>query len=176
MGSERHGATAAACIDFRHLPVPLFHSAIIIHQPVRFVKGAGNFLTFFLDALLFGVALMSIGTLCFELIPDVMLRVFTPDERVIAIGSVGFRFVGVSFIPMVTSLTFPVFFQALGASLKSSLLTVIRTVVLFVPLGFLFSRFGLTWFWMTFPVTELLTSFVGEIFYRKFLTSPYAAQ
>lgn len=127
------------------------------------------------DALLFGLALMSIGTLCFELIPDIMLQVFTPDERVIAIGSTGFRFVGVSFIPMVTSLTFPVFFQALGASLKSSLLTVIRTVVLFVPLGFLFSRFGLTWFWMTFPVTELLTSLAGVFFYRKFLTSPYAA-
>lgn len=127
------------------------------------------------NALLFGLALMSIGTLCFELIPDIMLRVFTPDERVIAIDSTGFRFVGVSFIPMVTSLTFPVFFQALGASLKSSLLTVIRTVVLFVPLGFLFSRFGLTWFWMTFPVTELLTSLAGVFFYRKFLTSPYAA-
>ena len=108
MGRERHGATAAAYIDFRHLPVPLFHSAIIIHQPIRFVKGAKKFLTFFPDALLFGVALMSIGTLYFELIPNIMLWVFTPDERVIAIGSVGFRFVGVSFIPMVTLLTFPV--------------------------------------------------------------------
>lgn len=70
---------------------------------------------------------------------------------------------------MVTSLIFPVFFQAVGSSLKSSLLTVIRTVVLFVPLGFLFSRFGLSWFWLTFPVTELITSCVGVGYYRQFL-------
>ena len=121
----------------------------------------------------FGMALMALGTLCFNCIPAQMLRVFTQDELVIAIGTVGFHFVGISFLPMVTSLTFPVFFQAVGASLKSSLLTVIRTVVLFVPLGFLFSRLGLNWFWLTFPVTEVLTSLVGVVFYRQFLESDY---
>ena len=58
--------------------------------------------------------------------------------------------------------------DAVGSSLKSSLLTVIRTVVLFVPLGFVFSRFGLNWFWLTFPVTELLTSMTGAVFYHQF--------
>lgn len=118
----------------------------------------------------FGLALMAVGTLCFVTVPTQMLRVFTSDPRVIEIGRVGFRFVGVSFIPMVTSLIFPVFFQAVGQSLKSSLLTVIRTVVLFVPLGYLFSRFGLNWFWMTYPVTEVLTSTVGFVYYHQFLT------
>lgn len=121
------------------------------------------------NAVVFGLALMALGTVCFILIPTEMLKVFTSDARVIEIGSVGFRFVGISFLPMVTSLIFPVFFQAVGSAFKSSALTVIRTVILFVPLGFLFSRLGLNWFWMTFPVTEVLTSIVGVVFYRKFL-------
>lgn len=121
------------------------------------------------DAILFGLALMALGTVCFILIPTEMLKVFTSDEGVIKIGSAGFRFVGISFLPMVTSLIFPVFFQAVGSAFKSSALTVIRTVILFVPLGFLFSRLGLNWFWMTFPVTEVLTSIVGVVFYRRFL-------
>lgn len=120
-------------------------------------------------SLCFGWTLMSLGTLCFLLIPSQMLSVFTSDAVVIEIGTVGFRFVGVSFLPMVTSLTFPVFFQAVGSSLKSSLLTIVRTVVLFVPLGFLFSRIGLNQFWLTFPITELITSVVGVVFYRQFL-------
>lgn len=124
-------------------------------------------------AILFGMALMAVGTLCFEAIPGPMLRLFTSDAMVIAIGTVGFRLIGISFIPMVTSLVFPVFFQAVGAALKSSLLTVVRTVILFVPLGMLFSRFGLTWFWLTFPVTEILTSMLGAAFYRQFLAHPY---
>ena len=121
------------------------------------------------DAILFGLALMALGTVCFVLAPTQMLKVFTHDAAVISIGSVGFRFVGISFLPMVTSLIFPVFFQAVGSAFKSSALTVIRTVVLFVPLGYLFSRLGLDFFWMTFPVTEVLTSIVGAVFYRRFL-------
>ncbi len=120
-------------------------------------------------AVLFGLALMAVGTLCFETIPGPLLRAFTTDAQVIAIGTIGFRFIGVSFLPMVTSLTFPVFFQAVGEGLKSSLLTIIRTVVCFVPLGFLFAQFGLTWFWLTFPVTETITTAVGFWFYKRFL-------
>lgn len=124
-------------------------------------------------SICFGLALMAVGTLCFVTFPSQMLRVFTSDETVIEIGRVGFHFVGVSFLPMVTSLIFPVFFQAVGSSLKSSALTVVRTVVLFVPLGYVFSRFGLNYFWFTFPVTEVITSIVGVIFYRRFLTDDY---
>lgn len=120
-------------------------------------------------SILFGLVLMAFGTLCFLSVPTQMLRVFTKDAQVTEIGRIGFRFVGISFLPMVTSLIFPVFFQAVGSGLKSSVLTVIRTVVLFVPLGYAFSRFGLNWFWMTFPVTEVLTSVAGGVFYRQFL-------
>lgn len=48
---------------------------------------------------------------------------FTKDAVTIAIGVIGFRFIGVSFLPMVTSLIFPVFFQAVGAGVKNSILT-----------------------------------------------------
>ncbi len=124
-------------------------------------------------AIWFGIALMAVGTLCFETIPGPLLRVFTSDQQVIEIGQIGFRFIGISFIPMVTSLIFPVFFQAVGAGLKSSLLTAVRTVVLFVPLGYLFSRFGLNWFWLTYPVTEVITTVAGAGFYKSFLAHPY---
>lgn len=124
-------------------------------------------------AILFGAALMTAGVLCFELIPGPMLRVFSSDEQVIAIGTVALRIIAVSFYPLTTSLTFPVFFQAIGAGVKSSVLTLVRTVVLFVPLGAFFSRFGLNYFWLTFPVTETLTSLLGLFYYRQFLGHPY---
>ena len=78
-----------------------------------------------------------------------------------------------SFVPMSFSLIFPVFFQAIGMGLKSSMLTIVRTVILFVPLGYLFSRIGLNWFWLTFPMTELLTTAVGLVYYKQFIKDPY---
>lgn len=124
-------------------------------------------------SIVFGMALMALGTFCFLAFPEALLRVFSNDELVIAIGRVGFRFVGISFIPLVTSLIFPVFFQAVGESLKSSLLTVIRTMLLFVPLGYAFSRLGLDFFWLTFPVTEAVTTLAGFLLYRAFLHREY---
>lgn len=125
------------------------------------------------SALFFGIILMFLGTLCYIIFPTQMIGVFTSDQKVLQIGRFGFRFVGISFIPMVTSLIFPVFFQAVGRSVQSSLLTVIRTMVLFVPLGYVFSRFGLNSFWLTFPTTEIITSIVGVVFYRKFISNPF---
>lgn len=124
-------------------------------------------------SVLFGIVLMFLGTFCFVILPEQMLRVFTSDNLVVEIGNWGFKFVGISFIPMVTSLIFPVFFQAVGFSLKSTVLTVIRTVVLFVPLGYIFSKFGLKTFWLTYPVTEIITSVVGFAFYSQFLKTDY---
>ena len=121
------------------------------------------------ESVLCGMALMFLGTLCFELIPGPMLRVFSQDPEVIAIGVYGFRWIGLSFVPMVTAQMYPVFFQATGCALKSSLLTVLRTVILFVPLGWLLAHWGLHTFWMTFPITETLTTLGGLVCYRQFL-------
>lgn len=117
----------------------------------------------------FGLCFMMLGVLCFEAIPSQMLRVFSSDASVISIGTWGFRFIGISFLPMVTSLIFPVYFQALGYGVKSIALTIIRTVILFVPVGYVLSLFGLEYFWMTFMITETITSIVGLIFYRSFV-------
>lgn len=152
--------------------IPLGALQTCIVPVLSFNYAAGNIRrcrTTLSTSLIYGMVLMAVGTLCFELIPSQMLSVFTQDTKVIEIGTVGFRFIGVSFIPMVTSLIFPVFFQAVGSAVKSSILTVVRTVVLFVPLGYIFAKLGLTWFWMTYPVTEVLTSAIGGLCYVAFL-------
>ena len=53
----------------------------------------------------------------------------------------------------------------------------VRTVLLFVPLGWLFARlWGLEGFWFTYPATEVLTAAVGFLFYRGFLRSDYVRE
>ena len=123
-------------------------------------------------ALLFGGGLMIIGTLCFEIIPEPLLRFFSSDSEVISVGITAFRIIGLSYVPLAISLTYPVLFQAVGKSLTSSMLTIIRTVFLFVPLAYLFSRFGLNYFWLTYPVTDTTVSLIGFILSVKFFKNP----
>lgn len=119
------------------------------------------------DAVLLGMVLMLIGVLCFEIMPSGLMGTFSKDSEVIRIGSYALRVIAISFVPMVTSLIFPVFFQAIGSAFKSSALTVLRTIVLFVPLGWVLAHFGLESFWFTFPITEVITTTVGFIMYRQ---------
>jgi putative MATE family efflux protein len=121
------------------------------------------------ETLLYGLILMLIGTLVFLLIPKELAMAFTSDSEVIEISNYAFRFVGISFIPMVTSLIYPVFFEAIGYIIRSSILTIVRTVICFVPLGYLFSRISLFWFWTTYPLTETITSIIGFVFYIQFI-------
>lgn len=117
---------------------------------------------------MFGAALMLVGTLCFAIIPEELLRFFSKDEEVIRIGLTAFPIIGSSFVPLALSLTFPVFLQAVGYSFKSSLLTIIRTVFLFVPLAYLFSRFGLSYFWLTYPFTDGIVTIIGFLMCKSF--------
>lgn len=124
-------------------------------------------------AIAFCAALMIVGTLCFEIIPGPMLRVFSSDNQVIKYGITAFRIIGISFVPLAFSLTYPVLFQAVGKSFLSSMLTVVRTVFLFVPLAYVFSRFGLSYFWLTYPVTDTTVGLLGFILSVSFFRNPY---
>ena len=122
------------------------------------------------ESIIMGLILMFIGTLCFELIPTQMVKIFSTDPEVLRITNYAFRFIGISFIPMVTSLIFPVFFESVGYVIRSTILTIIRTVICFVPLGFLLAQIGgLYWFWLVYPITETITTIFGYIFYIHFL-------
>ena len=90
------------------------------------------------------------------------------DTEVLNIGNVAFRIIGASFVPAALSLTFPILFQAIGKGKESIFITVLRQVVLLVPLAWVFSFAGLNYVWLTFPVTEIITCSVSMIFIKKF--------
>lgn len=119
--------------------------------------------------IIWGMALVSMGTLSFALFPEFLLRVFSSDPLVIEIGKYAFPIVGIDYILMSMGLTFPVFFQAVGSGGKSLILTLVRTLVLFVPLAYALSKLGLTYFWFVYPITDTVTSLLGFYLYRKFL-------
>ena len=122
----------------------------------------------FSTALIIQALLMVAAMLFFEILPAQMLSLFSTDPEVISIGTVAFRIIAISFVPLIVSLGFPVFFQTVGRGVQSCILTVIRTIFLFIPLGFLFSLIGLDYFWLTFPFTEAITATAGYIIYRRF--------
>ena len=117
------------------------------------------------DAMLITAVGMILGIICFEAFPKTFIGLFSKDEQVLAIGQTAFRIIGTSFIPVVFSLMIPMFFQAIGRSVPSIALSLIRQVLGLMPLFYAFSFIGLDYTWIAFPVSETMTTIVGVILY-----------
>lgn len=117
------------------------------------------------DAMLITAVGMILGIICFEAFPKTFIGLFSKDEQVLAIGQTAFRIIGTSFIPVVFSLMIPMFFQAIGRSVPSIALSLIRQVLGLMPLFYAFSFIGLDYTWIAFPVSEMMTTIVGLILY-----------
>ena len=121
----------------------------------------------FWETVAISAAFMLLGVAIFVLLPKQSIGIFSNDTEVLNIGNVAFRIIGASFVPAALSLTFPILFQAIGKGKESIFITVLRQVVLLVPLAWVFSFAGLNYVWLTFPVTEIITCSVSMIFYKK---------
>ena len=78
-----------------------------------------------------------------------------------------FRIIGISFLPAVLSLLSPVFFQAIGNARISALLSLIRQLGCLIPIFWLLSKLGLSYTWIAFPASEIITGFIGVFLYLR---------
>lgn len=122
------------------------------------------------DALLISAGFMLVGCVCFVAFPAALTRVFSRSDQVIAIGTVAFRIIGCSFFGAVLSLMLPVFFQAVGSGVTSLLLSLTRQIFVLLPVFWLFSKIGLNFTWIAFPVAEYTSGIIGLLLYRRQLT------
>lgn len=119
------------------------------------------------DSFVFSLAFMVVGVVCFVFVPEPLMRLFSRSDEVIRIGRTAFPIIGSGFLPAVFSLMMPVFFQAIGNGKTSLALSLTRQIVCLVPLFYLFSRIGLAYAWLSFPVSETISGTIGLILYFR---------
>jgi Na+-driven multidrug efflux pump len=102
------------------------------------------------ESVLFSMLFMLIGVFCFELLPDTLLGLFSHDPDVFSIGIPAFRIIGLSFLPAVVSL-----------------LSLIRQLGCLIPIFFALSKIGLSYTWIAFPASEIITGAIGISLYLR---------
>ena len=100
---------------------------------------------------------MALGTAAFMAFPQELISIFAHSPSILRIGAPALRIISASFIPAGFSMMFTVYFQGIGRGKSSVFITVLRQVVLLVPLAWLFHFRGLQYVWLTFPVTEIIS-------------------
>lgn len=110
---------------------------------------------------------MLVGTALFELLPVQLLMIFTDNTAVLEIGPTALRIIAVSFVPAVPTCLFPACFQAVGEGKKSLFITVLRQVLLLVPVAWVLSFAGLDSVWLTFPISETIAAVWSTALYWR---------
>lgn len=119
-------------------------------------------------ALWMSCVIMAIGTVVFQLFPTQLLYLFDAKEAMLSIGIPALRTISISFVFAGISMVLCSVFQALGSPNHSLLVTLLRQMVILLPLAYGFSSaFGLDMCWWSFPITEVLCALLSLYLLRS---------
>lgn len=103
-------------------------------------------------------AITAIGTVIAVGFPGQVLAFLGADAELLIAGIPALQIIGVSFLLSTASLVACGVFEALGRGKISLLLSVLRQLVVLVPVGIILSRFwGAAGIWLAFPIAEAVT-------------------
>ena len=112
-------------------------------------------------------AVAGAGMVIFLAAPEALLRIFSQSEGVLAAGVTALRIIGTSFVPAGIGMMLTVYFQGVGKGAQSMLLTLVRQVFLLVPVAWALHFFGLTFVWLTFPITEVAVLVLCAVLWKR---------
>ena len=122
--------------------------------------------------LIYTIALMILGIAITEIFPGAFAKLFIAGQsREYFIASM--RVISVSFLFAVINVAYQGIYQALDGGLESLVISLLRQLIIILPLAGIFSLFvrngqmGVSLIWWAFPITEIISCFVGYVFLKK---------
>ncbi len=112
-------------------------------------------------SILYAIAIMAVGLLIFQTIPDKLIALFNDSEELIKIGVPTLRITSLGFIVAGYSVVSSSVYQALGKGTYSLWISAARQLIIILPLAWLFSLLGnVDLVWFAFPAADLASVFI----------------
>lgn len=119
-------------------------------------------------AIAMAATIMAVGTIVCMVIPDGLIGLFTTSQETIAIGENALRIISLGFVVSSISIISCGALEGLGKGVPSLLISVLRYVVIIIPMAFVLSFiFGAEGVWYSFGVAEFLTAVISFVVYRN---------
>lgn len=116
-------------------------------------------------AVCYAVAIMAIGTVIMQCIPDWLLLLFDASEHMLSIGVPALRIISTCFVVAAFCIVTGSVFQALGYAWYSMINSICRQLVVLLPAAYLLALTGkLESVWWAFPIAEVMSASVTVFF------------
>ena len=114
--------------------------------------------------IFYATLITTAGFLAGELIPRLIVRIFTPDETLMDLAVYGMR-ITVMFFPLVGfQMVVSNFFQSIGMAKKAIFLSLTRQVIFLIPFLLILPHFfGITGVWASLPAADFVAFVVSAI-------------
>ena len=129
-------------------------------------------LFFLAFGLIYTIVLMVLGIAITEIFPGAFATLFNAGQsRAYFIGAM--RVISVSFLFAGINVAYQGIYQALDGGVESLVISLLRQLVIILPLAGIFSIFvrngqmGVSLIWWAFPITEVIACLVGYVFLKK---------
>lgn len=116
--------------------------------------------------IMFAFIIMCVGCIIFNMIPETLLGIFNPDEEMLIIGIPALRYISLSFPLASISIIISTVFQAIGKGKFSLLISLLRQLILILPIAYIMSLSSLNGVWLAFPIAEVIAFFISIGIYR----------
>ena len=115
------------------------------------------------------VGIMIVGMLLFQSIPDRLLRLFDASDEMLRIGVPALRIISLAFPLAGFGIGASSVFQALGYSVYSMIVSLIRQLVVLIPCAYVIGRVtgDVTGVWWAFFIAELVSLMVSALYLRR---------
>lgn len=106
----------------------------------------------------YAIAIMAVGLVIFQTMPETLLRLFDASDAMLAIGVPALRTISYSFLFAGFGIICGTSFQALGRAGYSMMVSIARQLVVLLPAAYLLSLSGnVNYVWWAFPIAELMS-------------------
>ena len=119
-------------------------------------------------AMFLAVTIMVIGTLCFQIIPGPLLKLFNASNDMMQLGIPALRIISLSFPIAGVCICMGSVFQAFSESFYSLIVSVGRQLVVLIPVAWLLAQTGnVNLVWLAFPIAEIASLILSSVFFKK---------
>ncbi|MDR1953659.1 MAG: MATE family efflux transporter [Clostridiales Family XIII bacterium] len=130
-------------------------------------KNRQRLISAYKTAVTIAVTIMAIGTAIFWIFPRQLMMLFSATPEMMEIGLPALRIISLCFVSAAFSIVTSGMFQALAHGLLSMLVSLLRQLILVVPLTYLLLRYmGIAFSWASFPLAEFLSLILTVCFLR----------
>lgn len=132
-------------------------------------------------AMIIATGIMVMGVLIFNTIPRELIMMFNGTDEMLRIGVLALRLISIGFVFAGISIVICTVFQAIGDGVQSLFISVVRQIIVLLPLAFILSKVvGVAGVWMAFPIAEVTAVVLSSILfiaqYRKKIINLHEAR